>query len=86
MKVSLFIILIISPFFASPQTKQLSQVDDYPPIEKVASDFKSLLQRPLVDFKPSFQSLTTDSVLIEKGFIYSEATEKVPVLIYKPVL
>ncbi len=85
MKVSLFIILIISPFFASPQTKQLSQVDDYPPIEKVASDFKSLLQRPLVDFKPSFQSLTTDSVLIEKGFIYSEATEKVPVLIYKPL-
>lgn len=54
-------------------------------VDKVRSDFKTLLQRPLVDPKPSIQSYTTDSVLIEKGFFYSEATEKVPILIYKPV-
>jgi dienelactone hydrolase len=53
--------------------------------EKVKKDFISLLQRPAVDPKPSFQLYTTDSVIIEKGFFYSEAAEKVPVLIYKPV-
>jgi dienelactone hydrolase len=30
------------------------------------------------------QYTSTDSVLIEKGFFYSEETEKVPVLIFKP--
>lgn len=55
------------------------------PADKVRSNFKALLQRPLVDPKPSIQTFTTDSVLIEKGFFYSEATEKVPMLIYKPV-
>ena len=54
-------------------------------IDKVRSDFKTLLQRPLVDPKPSIQSFPTDSVLIEKGFFYSEATEKVPIIIYKPI-
>ena len=49
-------------------------------IDKVRSDFKALLQRPLVDPQPSLQTFTTDSVLIEKGFFYSEATEKVPLL------
>ena len=53
--------------------------------EKVAAAFRNMLLRPAVDFKPSFQSIVTDSVLIEKGFIYSEANEKVPMLIYKPV-
>ena len=55
------------------------------PVDKVRNDFIALLQRPSVAPNPSFQSFTTDSVLIEKGFFYSEATEKVPVLIYKPV-
>jgi pimeloyl-ACP methyl ester carboxylesterase len=55
------------------------------PIDRVAADFKKLLDRPKVDFKPSFESNKTDSVLIEHGFIYSEKDEKVPVLIYKPV-
>ena len=57
-----------------------------PSVGKVRNDFRALLQRPIVDPKPSIQSFKTDSVLIEKGFFYSEATEKVPMLIYKPVL
>jgi len=56
------------------------------PAEKVKKDFIALLQRPAVDPRPSFTSYATDSVLIEKGFFYSEAAEKVPVLIYKPLL
>jgi dienelactone hydrolase len=56
-----------------------------PSVDKVRNDFKALLQRPIVDPKPSLQSSITDSVLIEKGFFYSEATEKVPLLIYKPI-
>jgi len=55
------------------------------PPEQVEVEFKALLQRPNVDFRASFQLTTTDSVLIEKGFIYSEENEKVPVLIYKPL-
>lgn len=55
------------------------------PVDKVRNDFKSLLQRPAVALNPSMQSTPTDSVLIEKGFFYSEATERVPVLIFKPV-
>ena len=54
-------------------------------VDKVRNDFKSLLQRPTVALSPSIQSTPTDSVLTEKGFFYSEATEKVPVLIFKPV-
>ena len=53
--------------------------------EKIRADFVALLQRPAVDAKPFFQTTTTDSLIIEKGYFYSEATEKVPVLIYKPV-
>ena len=85
MKLAVFLSLFIFPFIASTQAKGVAQLNQYLPVEKVASDFRALLQRPLVDFKPSFKSITTDTVLIEKGFIYSEATKKVPVLIYKPV-
>ena len=53
--------------------------------DQVRADFKALLMRPAVAANPSFKTLLTDSVLIEKGFYYSEATEKVPVLIYKQV-
>ena len=53
--------------------------------EKIRLDFKRLLQRPATALRASFESFTSDSVLIEKGYIYSEATEKVPVLIYKPI-
>ncbi len=62
-----------------------AQQDNHPSLEKVAADFKQLLNRPTIDFNPSFNSITTDSVIIEKGFIYSEANEKVPILIYKPI-
>lgn len=85
MKLPLFISLLIFHFIVSTQQKGFAQLNQYPPVEKVASDFREMLQRPLVDFKPSFKSITTDTVLIEKGFIYSEATEKVPIIIYKPV-
>lgn len=61
------------------------QANPYPPVEQVAQDFKALLQRPVVNFQPTFQSTKTDSILIEKGFIYAEESEKIPVLIYKPV-
>jgi len=55
------------------------------PADKVRNDFTLLLQRPAVASRPFFTSFATDSVLVEKGFFYSEAAEKVPVLIYKPV-
>ncbi len=55
------------------------------PADKIRNDFRALLQRTLVAPKPSIQSFPTDSVLIEKGYFYSEAKEKVPMLIYKPV-
>ena len=43
-----------------------------PSPEKVKKDFIALLQRPSVDPKPSFTSFTTDSVLIERGFFYTD--------------
>jgi dienelactone hydrolase len=85
MKLALFVALLVCPYFASTQAKPGAQFDQYPPVEKVATDFKALLQRPATDFKPLFETVATDTVIIEKGFIYSEATEKVPILIYKPV-
>src|ERR1700710_958329 len=66
-------------------TNSFAQQNNYPPADKVATAFKHLLQRPIVDFNPSFTIIKTDSVIIEKGFIYSEANEKVPILIYKPI-
>ena len=55
------------------------------PADKIRNDFRALLQRTTVAPRPSIQSFLTDSVLIEKGYFYSEAEEKVPLLIYKPV-
>ena len=54
-------------------------------VDKVRSDFKALLQRPGTDPKPVFTVVRSDSAAIEKGYFYSEATERVPVLIYKPL-
>lgn len=62
-----------------------AQQINYPPVDKVAVDFKKLLERPRVPLKPSFTITQTDSVIIEHGFIYSEKNERVPILIYKPV-
>lgn len=55
------------------------------PVDKVKNDFRSLLNRPVVPLQASIQPLSTDSVLYEKGYFFSEATEKVPFVIYKPV-
>jgi dienelactone hydrolase len=63
----------------------LAHTTHYPKPNQVARDFTRLLKRPSVDFNPTFQIIKTDSVLIEKGFIYSEKNERVPVLIYKPL-
>ncbi len=62
-----------------------AQQINYPPVDKVAADFKKLLERPRVLLNPSFVVTKTDSVIIEHGFIYSEKNERVPILIYKPV-
>jgi dienelactone hydrolase len=62
-----------------------AQSGDLVAVDKVASDFTHLLQRPTTPFRPSFEITRTDSVIIEKGFIYSEVNEKIPILIYKPV-
>ncbi len=68
--------LLFTSFLTSAQTI---------PIEKVRRDFSQLLQRPRVDPRPSIQSYSQDSMLFEKGFFYSEASEKVPILVYKPI-
>jgi dienelactone hydrolase len=62
-----------------------AQTEQYPPTAQVAADFKKLLDRPRVNPQPAFESEKTDSVIIEKGTIYSENDEKIPVLIYKPL-
>ncbi len=62
-----------------------AQQINYPPADKVAADFKKLLERPKVPLNPSFEITKTDSVIIEHGFIYSEKNERVPILLYKPV-
>ncbi|HTE12327.1 MAG TPA: acetylxylan esterase [Chitinophagaceae bacterium] len=75
------IVLLIASLFMVGATLHAQPL----PVDKVRTDFKTLLQRPTTDPRPFFTSVATDSVLVEKGFFYSEATEKVPVLIYKPV-
>lgn len=78
--------LITASLLSLQATVLFAQVPAYPPTEQVAKDFKALLQRPLVDAKPSFTVTATDSMQVEKGSIYTEATEKMPVVIYKPVI
>jgi dienelactone hydrolase len=70
-------------FFLFTQIVQI-HAQSFLPAAKVAADFKTMLERPHVAFRPSFTSTHTDSVTIEKGFIYTQANEKMPVLIYKP--
>ncbi len=85
MKLVLFISMVMLPVRALPQNQHLTTTGRYPPAKEVAGDFTELLKRPIVDFRPSFREVTTDTVNIEKGYFYSEENEKVPVLIYKPV-
>lgn len=63
-----------------------AQTPQYPPTRQVALDFKALLNRPVVDFKPEFTNVRKDSIEVDKGSIYTEETEKMPILIYKPVV
>lgn len=63
----------------------LAQSGTYPAPAKVATDFRKILDRPKVDPKPSFERISSDSIIIEKGSIYTETDEKVPILIYKPI-
>jgi dienelactone hydrolase len=60
------------------------QTEQYPSPAKVAADFHKLLDRPKVDFKPSFGQVHSEVPIVESGYIYSEKGEKVPLLIYKP--
>lgn len=74
-----FVLLLLNSPHLTAQTSHTF------PINKVEADFRALLRRPEVNFNPAFESIPTDSVLIEKGFIYSEPGQKIPILIYKPV-
>jgi predicted peptidase len=78
-------IVFIVWVFLCCSTVLLAQTTSNYPADRVAADFKKMLDRPRVDFGARFQSYKTDSVLIERGFIYSEKNEKIPVLIYKPL-
>lgn len=62
------------------------EVSQYPAEEEVAKAFKTMLSRPTVPFQPQFETISTDSVIMERGFIKVEENEKMPVLIYKPVI
>ena len=85
MKVVLFVSMLLLQATAFAQVKADEKLSDYHSIENVREDFIRLLQRPKTAPKPSFKTIKTDSVVIEKGFIYTEPTERVPVIIYKPV-
>jgi dienelactone hydrolase len=62
-----------------------AQAQPQVPVDQAAADFKKLLERPHGALRPSSQIVKTDSVIVEKGQFYSEETEKVPFLIYKPL-
>ncbi|MBD1363198.1 dienelactone hydrolase family protein [Mucilaginibacter sp. ZT4R22] len=62
------------------------QAENYPLPDKVARDFKDLLNRPMVDPKPRFGNVSMDTIQVDTGSIYTEANERMPVLIYKPVI
>lgn len=65
-------------------SSSFAQTQQYPSPAQVATDFHKILDRPKVASRAHFETVNTDSVIIEKGSIYSEKGEKVPMLIYKP--
>lgn len=81
---NIFLTLSVALFLQA--TAILAQTPQYPSTRKVAHDFKAILSRPEVDFKPEFTTVREDSIKVEKGFIYTEETERMPILIYKPVI
>jgi hypothetical protein len=76
---------LILSFVLMLSAQLLFAQEQYPSPAKVAADFKKILDRQRVDLRPSFQTTVTDSLIIERGSIYSEQNELVPVVIYKPV-
>jgi pimeloyl-ACP methyl ester carboxylesterase len=79
-------IALLCLFLFIQTTTAFAQTPQYPPAEQVARDFKALLSRPVVDFKASFTTVRKDSIQVEMGSIYTEETEKMPIMIYKPVI
>src|ERR1700733_733326 len=77
--------IFLLPALLFLQFSVVAQTIQYQPIDKVRADFKALLDRPRVPVNPTIETTKTDSVIIEKGWIYTEKTEKVPLLIYKPI-
>jgi dienelactone hydrolase len=77
--------LLLACLFFLPLSGLVAQPASFLPVDQVRRDFQDMLKRPKVPFGASFQTTRTDSVLIEKGFIYSQAGERIPVLMYKPV-
>ena len=73
-----FIIILI-------QCKSFAQSIQYPSPAKVNTDLHKILDRPKVDPRPQFERIANDSVIIERGSIYTEQNERVPILIYKPI-
>ncbi|RKR85198.1 acetyl xylan esterase AXE1 [Mucilaginibacter gracilis] len=78
-----FCILLLVFCFFTPVV--FGQTEQYPSPAKVAADFYKILDRPKVAAQPQFEVIITDSVIIEKGSIYSEQDEKIPIIIYKPL-
>ena len=70
--------------FVNFLTEVSGQNMTYRPANQVAGDFKKLLERPRTNPRPDIQVFKTDSVTIERGYFFSEKTEKVPLLLYKP--
>jgi predicted peptidase len=72
-------------FLCICSSNSFAQTEQYPSPAKVAADFHKILDRPKIDPRPFFERIANDSAIIEKGYIYSERDEKVPMLIYKPI-
>lgn len=77
--------LVFFLLLSIPVAQVLAQVPQYLPVQQVRKDFKALLDRPKVAPKPEFTTVRKDSIQVDRGFIYTEANERMPILIYKPV-
>ncbi|MDQ6815050.1 MAG: prolyl oligopeptidase family serine peptidase [Bacteroidota bacterium] len=84
MKLVLYVLLFVAPDLVFCQDDRVQKAYTYPSSDKVAADFRAMLKRTPVNFRASFQSYASDTVSIERGFIYTEEAEKMPVVIYKP--
>lgn len=76
-KTIFFIILLLNVYYTFGQSFQK---------DSIRKNFIQLLERPHSEFNTFIKFDTTVSEVIEKGYIYSELTEKVPFLLYKPIV